>query len=123
MVEHESSTARSTVDLILELLKPPCHTDWDDYEKTRVEKSRDDLLAVVVYVRPGHQPVPTANKTTANVATVFMEDYPLCSSLRMNPGVHASQWVWSRIYCCGSSDLPDRESRILVGPASGSFGE
>lgn len=42
----------ATVDLILEQLDPPCHTNWKDFVKGGLEQ-RNGLVATVVYVRPG----------------------------------------------------------------------
>ena len=48
-----------TIKLILRQLDPPCHTNWKDFDKERTEE-RDGLTAIVVYVRPGAEPIPVA---------------------------------------------------------------
>ena len=42
----------ATVDLILDQLQPPCHTDWKEF-KVDVVEERDGLKASIVYVKPG----------------------------------------------------------------------
>ena len=48
----------ATVDLILDQLQPPCHTDWKEF-KFDVMEERGDLKASIVYVKPGPRTKPS----------------------------------------------------------------
>lgn len=48
----------ATVDLILDQLQPPCHTDWKEFDFDKKE-DKDGLKASIVYVKPGPRAEPS----------------------------------------------------------------
>jgi hypothetical protein len=67
----------ATVDLILDQLQPPCHTDWKEF-KHEIMEERDGLKASIVYVKPG----PRTRQSLAGPVppTQSEEDGPPCST-------------------------------------------